>query len=166
MFSNKDVELHAKLDGLEALVKEEIALVDSYITLNSKEIDGFIDQVLTGINPIIDKLDDKVTSLKKVLDLHIELATIRYRLENSSLSAYASLKLALNSMAGMDVAPAKVGYGTVSVKEYDSLVRKTKSLLNEFKYLEDKALLDAVVDKINESSLSERKSESKKRIPS
>lgn len=121
--------------------------------------------VIRGQNDIIRALstvNTKLNETNEVLELHLQIATVRAGLEKSDQGAYDSLLLGLKHMRKQCNHP----HSGAVLREFDAVSRKIDGLIKELDMLRQKALIDALIIQINTiTSVSTSKRERKRVEP-
>lgn len=123
---------------LGSIVKDQVSLA-----LNTQEIVSGQASVIMALKTVNDKL--RLTN--EVLELHLQVATVRAGLEKSDQGVYDSLLLGLQHMRKR-CKQQSIDVNAGPKREFEAVARKIDGLIKEFNFLRDKAQIDELIDQI------------------
>lgn len=140
-------------------------LVDTRIdsSVKNKALLPQLERVMEALKLV----NEKLIQTNDVLELHLQVATVRAGLEKSDRGAYDSMLLGLDHIKSNCYEPKGKFFKLTPRREFEGLARKIDAVMRELELLDSRAKLDDVLNQLTTiTSAASSKRERKREVPS
>jgi hypothetical protein len=123
---------------------QQCSALDQKLILESSAVMAVVEKT-DRLSSAARYLNEKLDRLDEVLELHLQVATVRAGLETSNQGVYDSLVLGLKHMRKQCDSSY---YSGQTRREYEAVAKKIDTLLREFEALSSRAQIDDLIHNI------------------